>query len=162
MLFELFNAYVEIRTKSIYTFFRERKLMVNITQFSNKTFQEAKEFVPAYPDTGEEMTGVKIWVKSSKSDVALPIMTEVGNKLAAQQAQYQRTGKLSIDPSKSVKDEIRLACAVISDFEGFTDDKGKPLESSPEVIENLMTNHDWLRQQVLEKAHDITFFYKSE
>lgn len=136
--------------------------MVNISQFSNKTFQEAKAFTPTYPDSGVEMEGVTIWVKSSKSDVALPIVTEVTNRLAAQQAQYQRTGKLALDSKKAEQDDVRLACAVLIDFKGFVDDNGKEIKVSPEVIESLMKDHDWLRQQVLEKANDVTFFYKSE
>ncbi|MHC5225536.1 hypothetical protein [Ignatzschineria sp. LJL83] len=136
--------------------------MVNITRFSSDNFEEGTAFVPVFPDSGEAMEGVELWIKSSNSNVAIPLITRITNKAAAHQAQLQRTGKSSIDLADSVKDDIDLACAVLVSFKGFTDGDGKEIESSPETIKELMTKHAWLRAQVLSKANDATFFYKSE
>lgn len=135
--------------------------MVNITRFSSDNFEEGTPFTPVYPDTGEPMEGVELWVKSSNSNAALPIVSRVTNKAAVHQAQLQRTGKSNIDLEDSIKDDVALACAVLVDFKGFTDDGGKTIEATPEVIKDLMTKHNWLRAQVLAKANDATFFYKS-
>lgn len=135
--------------------------MVNITRFSSDSFEEGKVFVPTYPDTKEPMEGVELWVKSSNSESALPVLTKITNKLASQQAHLQKTGKSNIDLSDSIKDEVQLACAVLITFKGFTDDEGRAIEATPEVIKDLMTKHAWLRQQVIEKANTETFFYKS-
>lgn len=135
--------------------------MVNITRFSSDNFEEATPFVPVYPDTGEPMDGVEMWVKSSNSKEAIPLIAKITNKAAAHQSQMQRTGKSNIDLAESINDDIELASVVLVNFKGLTGDDGKDVEATPEVIKELMTKHAWLRVQVLGKANDATFFYKS-
>lgn len=136
--------------------------MVKLDQFSNKNFEKAQPFTPTYPDSGDEIKGVTLWVKSSKSRDALPIIDSATSEALIQQLQMQKTGQVKVNTLESEQKDIELACAVLTKFEGIADKNGEQIESTPESIKALMTDYDWLRSQVLTKANTATFFYKSE
>lgn len=136
--------------------------MVKLTQFSNKNFEEAKPFTPTYPDSGKKIEGVTLWVKSSKSKDALPIIDSVSEEALARQLKMQQTGIADVSTERAIKDDIELACAVLTKFEGLSNDDESELVCTKESMRVLMSEYDWLRAQVLTKANTAAFFYKSE
>ena len=136
--------------------------MVKLTQFSNKNFEESVPFTPTYPDSGKKIEGVKLWVKSSKSKDALPIIDAVSSQALVKQLRMQQTGKAEVNSQEAIENDIKLACAVLTKFEGISHEDGSPIVCTEESIKALMSEYDWLRAQVLTKANTSSFFYKSE
>lgn len=136
-------------------------MTVNISKFSKDAFEEAKPFKPTDP-LGEELEGVVIWVRSSKAKEPAVIVERTTNELNNRQWEAQKTGKLKIISFKRIESlDIDLACSVVTNFEGISTDSG-PLEYSNENKRFLLSEYEWLRKQVLEKANEVDFFYKNE
>lgn len=136
--------------------------MVTLTQYSNDQFEREQAFTPTYPDTGKKIEGVTLWVRSSKSKGALPIIDSVSEQAVIKQLKMQQTGEVKVDTKESIENDVKLACAVLVRFEGLSDENGKEIKSNDTTIKELMANYDWLRSQVLTKANTASFFYKSE
>jgi len=135
--------------------------MVNISKFSKDVFEQPKAFTPTDP-LGNELEGVKIWVRSSKAEEPAKIVERTANELNSRQFESQKTGKLKNISFKRIEAlDIDLACSVVMNFEGISTDNGA-LEFNEENKRQLMTDYDWIRKQVLEKANEADFFYKIE
>lgn len=136
-------------------------MTVNISKFSKESFEEAKPFTPVDP-LGNELEGVKIWVRSSKAVEPAKIVERTANELNSRQFESQKTGKLKPISFKRIESlDIDLACSVVTNFSGLANDNG-PIEYSEENKRQLLIDYEWLRKQVLDKANEVDFFYKSE
>lgn len=136
-------------------------MTVNISKFSKDAFEESKPFTPIDP-IGNELDGVKIWVRSSKAEEPAKIVERTTNELNSRQFESQKTGKLKPISFKRIESfDIDLACSVVTNFSGLATDDGG-LEYNEENKRQLLTNYEWLRKQVLDKANEVDFFYKSE
>lgn len=135
--------------------------MINISKFSKDVFEESKPFTPVDP-LGNELEGVKIWVRSSKAEEPAKIVERTTNELNSRNFESQKTGKLKNISFKRIESlDIDLACSVVTNFEGIANDDGA-IEYSEENKRALLTDYEWLRSQVLNKANEADFFYKSE
>lgn len=136
-------------------------MTVNISKFSKDAFEEAKPFTPTDP-LGEELTGVVIWVRSSKAEIPAKIVEKTTNELNKRQWESQKTGKLKSISFKRIESlDVDLACSVVTNFEGISTDDGF-LEYSEENKRILLTDYEWIREQVIGKANEVDFFYKNE
>lgn len=135
--------------------------MKNIAQFSNSRLEEAKPFNP-YSPLGEKLDSITLYVKSSKCKEAVTLINKVASKVVANQAKLQRGEEVKIDRSRDIKDDIELATIVLDRVEGLEVEDGTEIGSNKDLIRVLVTEHDWLRDQVLLKANEDSFFYKSE
>lgn len=135
-------------------------MTVNISKFSKEAFEESKPFTPVDP-LGNELEGVKIWVRSSKAEEPAKIVERTANELNSRQFESQKTGKLRVMSFKRIESlDTDLACSVVTNFEGISTDNG-PLEYNEENKRALLTDYEWIRKQVLDKANEADFFYKS-
>lgn len=136
-------------------------MTVNISKFSKDVFEESKPFTPVDP-LGNELEGVQIWVRSSKAEEPAKIVEKTTRELNNRQWESQKTGKLKTISFKRIEElDIELACSVVTNFSGLATDNGV-LEYNEENKRQTLTDYEWIRRQVLEKANEADFFYKSE
>lgn len=136
---------------------------VDINQFNNKRFSEAKTFHPMAPEPeSTTLDAITLSVVSSSVGEAYKISKRIAGEYANYNIAGQRTGAVDISAMDRIeKLNIDLACAVLVDFEGLIED-GKEVEFTEKNKRRLMTEHDWLRNQIVKKADEAAFFYESE
>lgn len=139
------------------------KKNIDVAQFNAKRFSEERVFHPMAPAPESVLLdGITLTVVSS----AVGTAHQIGKKIAGEYSNYNlsghRTGAVDITALDRIEAlEIELACAVLVDYDGIQED-GKEVEYSDKNKLRLMTEHKWLRAQVIKKADEEAFFYKSE
>lgn len=139
------------------------KKNMDVAQFNTKRFSEERSFHPMAPAPESVLLdGITLTVISSAVGDAHQISKRITGEYANYNLSGHRTGAVDIAALDRVeKLEIDLACAVLVSFEGIQED-GKEIECNESNKRRLMTEHKWLRSQVIQKADDEAFFYKSE
>lgn len=139
------------------------KKNMDVAQFNTKRFSEERVFHPTAPAPESVLLdGIALTVVSS----AVGDAHQIGKKIAGEYANYNlsghRTGAVDIAALDRVESlEIDLACAVLVGYEGIQED-GQTVEYNEQNKRRLMREHKWLRNQIIKKADEEAFFYKSE
>lgn len=139
------------------------KKNMDVAQFNTKRFSEEKEFHPMAPAPESVLLdGITLTVVSSAVGDAHQISKRITGEYANYNMAGHRTGSVDIAALDRIeKLEIELSCSVLISFDGIQED-GKTVECNDTNKRRLMTEHKWLRNQVIQKADDEAFFYKSE
>jgi len=130
---------------------------MNLADFSNKEFEQAKQYIPFWPN-GQDMDA-KIYLRSMKSTHVLKVLDSIEKR--------KNQGAKGID--QAINADIDMCCAMVDAIEGFTiepednefnfDLDGNKIISNSRNIRLLMENFLFLRKQVATKANDDGFFY---
>lgn len=130
---------------------------MDLKNLSKTQINDTYTFDLLHPETGDEL-GAKITVVSLKSDQSLAYMNK---KLRRDQMQELENAKSRKPKLKEVSDfqaEAReMALSRLADWQGVEWD-GKPLPFNEQNALMLLTECDWIIEQVLEHSNDLGKF----
>lgn len=135
--------------------------LFNISSFSNDALEKEKEFQLLSPDT-QLPINIYMQIVSSSAPEPKKIAEKNFNKMRVAESLSQRKGKVAeISFDESIQRNIDLAMAVVKGWRGIATNDGE-LPYSEENKRMLLTNYAWIREQVLAKAEEESFFYERE
>mgnify|MGYP003084452133 CR=1 FL=1 len=113
-----------------------------------------------HPETGEEL-GVKMSVVSAKSDKAFAFMRKTMKKEQLREIENAKSRKPKLkDLADFRADTLELAVNRLEGWEGL-EWEGKPLEFSEDNARMVLSECDWIVEQVLDNSNDLGKFLKA-
>lgn len=116
------------------------------------------EFEVLLPGT-EKATGAFITVRGAESKTVKGYQRRKFKEYQARMKVAQRKGKADDDISIEEAEEMTVETAVgrVIGWRGF-DENGKELAFTAENATRVLSEHTWIREQVMEASNDITNF----
>ncbi|MHC5225534.1 hypothetical protein [Ignatzschineria sp. LJL83] len=124
---------------------------MSIERFNNERFELARPITPVFP-TGQVADEITLYVKSVNCEAAKEIVKAINTDVTWTREKAWETGKYVYDWDKRREQDIDLACSLLEGFTGLIE-YGTELVFNEENKRRLMTEYDWLRNQVLEQSH---------
>lgn len=125
---------------------------MEIATYNDERYEVSIPFTPMLP-VGGYAEGIVIHVRSTWAKDAIEHVNKINKQWAEAENTLLQEGRYTFDPDKRVEYDIDLACSVITGFSGVVEDK-EELIYNEENKRHLMTNYNWLREQVIKEAAD--------
>lgn len=120
---------------------------MDLGKYSRKNLLTPREFSPLSPD-GRTLETIKIKIQSVKSDDVIALYDEL----------LKDTSPVASSFKEKIAEDIRIAKTLVVGIDGITID-GVAVENTPENIEMIVTDFDFIRNQVIANARDDMFFF---
>lgn len=108
--------------------------------------------MPTLP-VGRYAEGIEIHARSTWATDAGENVNKINKNWAEVENTLLQEVRYTFDPDKRVEYDIALDCSAITGFRDVVEDK-EELVYNEENKRHLMTNHNWLREQVIKEAKD--------
>lgn len=141
---------------------------MDLSQLKNTSDEQFKKditFNAMMPsDEGEPTeTDIKLTIKSARNPEVRPKFTKLVNSVAKETAKLEKPN-VSDATAKSIAEkisalEIEICGLIFVGFSGLMDGE-KPLSSNDKNKEMLVTNYEWIRKNIVNKASSTDAFYQ--
>lgn len=132
----------------------------DLSQLAQSNQLDSLDFELSHPTTGDNL-GVTLTVVSGKSKQAMAQLSKMMRKEQKRELENAHARKPKFKELSEMQAESReLALSRLIGWKNVQW-QGKPLEFTPENAEMLLTECDWIIEQILEQSNDFAKFLKA-
>lgn len=130
---------------------------MDLKSLSKSALAETLTFNLLHPETGDEL-GVKISVVSAKSDKAFAYLQKKLKKEQLREIENAKSRKPQLKGLDELRTEtLELALSRLENWDGL-EWEGKPLTFNDENARMVLSECDWMIDQILEHSNDLGKF----